>query len=80
MEGHTTVIGRIDIGAFPDYNDPDFYNIENGCAIIDYGFTGNVYEDIYLNLAGETQAEDFLKYAEENEHGVFYGDGYVIEF
>ena len=74
------VIGRLDLGAFPDYNDPDFYKIENGCAIIDYGFLANAYEDIHENLGGEFQAESFLKYVEENDHGTFVGDGYIIEF
>lgn len=80
MEGHTVVIGRIDIEAFPDYSDPDFYNIKNGCAIIDYGYIAGAYEDISMNLGGELQAESFLKYIEENDHGTFFGDGYVIEF
>lgn len=74
------VIGKIDLGAFPDYNDPDFCEIKNGCAIIDYGFKANAYEDILLNLGGELQAEAFLKYTEENNHGKFIGDGYVVEF
>lgn len=74
------VIGRIDIGAFPDYNDPDFYNIENGYAIIDYGYTAGAYEDILLNLAGELQAECFLQYVEEHDHGTFFGDGYIVEY
>ena len=74
------IIGRIDIGAFRDYDDPDFYEIKDGCAIIDYGFKANAYEDILLNLGGELQAEGFLKYTEEHKQGVFVGDGYSIEF
>ncbi len=74
------VIGKIDLGAFPDYNDPDFYEIKNGCAIIDYWFIAESYEDILLNLGGESQANAFLKYVEENNHGTFIGDGYVVEF
>lgn len=74
------VIGRIDITAFGDYNDPDFYNIKNGFAVIDYGFLAGAYEDILLNLAGELEAEGFLKYTEENNHGIFVGDGYTVEF
>lgn len=74
------VIGRIDIGAFPDYNAPDFYSIENGCAIIDYGYTAGAYEDIFLNLAGEFQAECFRQYVEEHDHGTFLGDGYIVEY
>lgn len=80
MIAEKQVVGRIDLGAFGDYNDPDFYEIENGCAIIDYGFKANAYEDILLNLGGELQAEGFLKYTEEHEHGVFAGDGYTIIF
>lgn len=75
-----TVIGKIDIGAFGDYNDPDFYEIKEGYAIIDYGFLAGAYEDILLNLGGEFQAEEFLKYTEENKHGTFIGDGYIVEF
>lgn len=74
------VIGKIDIGVFGDYNDPDFYEIEDGFAIIDYGFLAGAYEDILLNLGGELQAEGFLKYTEEHDHGTFVGDGYVVEF
>lgn len=74
------VIGKIDVMAFGDYNDPEFYTIENGCAIIDYEFLGNAYEDIYMNLGGQDQAEAFLAYTEECEHGMFIGDGYTIEF
>ncbi len=76
----TKVIGKLDLGAFPDYKDPDFYEIKDGCAIIDYGFKAGAYEDIFCNLAGEYQAEAFLKYTEEHDHGTFVGDGYVIEF
>lgn len=74
------VIGRLDLGAFQDYNDPEFYEIKDGCAVIDYGFLAFAYEDILLNLAGELQAEGFLKYTEEHDHGTFVGDGYTIEF
>lgn len=74
------VIGRIDLGAFGDYDDPDFYEIENGCAIIEYIFLVDAYEDILCNLGGDLQAEAFLYFVEENEHGTFIGDGYRIEF
>lgn len=73
------VIGRIDIRVLMDYDDP-YYEIKDGCAIIDYGFKANAYEDIFLNLGGELQAKEFLKYTEENEHGTFVGEGYIIEF
>lgn len=74
------VIGKLDLGVFRDYDDPDFYEIKDGFAIINYIFKVGAYEDILLNLGGELQAEDFLKYTEENEHGTFVGDGYIIEF
>ena len=74
------VIGKIDLGAFPDYNDPEFYEIKDGCAIIDYGFKVGAYEDILFNLAGELEAEAFLEYVEKYDHGTFVGCGYIVEF
>lgn len=66
--------------AFGDYNDPEYYTIEDGCAVIDYGFLAGAYEDIAENLGGDYQAEAFLKFTEENDHGIFVGDGCTIEF
>lgn len=80
MDMKNKVIGKIDLGAFSEYNDPDSWEIKDGCAIIDYGFKAGAYEDIFLNLGGELQANAFLKYTEENNHGTFIGDGYVVEF
>lgn len=74
------VIGRIDIHAYPEYNDSDYYIIEGDDAIVDFMFLVEAYETILMGLAGEYQAEAFLKFTEENNHGTFIGDGYTVEF
>ena len=73
------VIGKLNLGAFPDYKD-DCYEKNGNYAIIDYGFLADAYEDILLNLAGELEAKAFLEFTEKHQHGVFIGDGYTIEF